>query len=1015
MTITQQVAMLLDKAVAAVEARRRLPEATYRLQFHAGFTFAQARALVPYLHDLGITDCYASPYLKARQGSQHGYDISDHRVLNPELGTDEDYAAFVQALQDHGMVQILDIVPNHMGVGCNDNVWWNDVLENGPSSPYAKFFDIDWHPVITALHLKVLLPVLGDPYGKVLESQQLSLSYEAGAFLVNYFDHRFPIAPETSLKILRHRLEELEQTLGTTSAEFIEYQSILTALSHLPPRSTTNPQRIAERQREKEVIKRRLAALVDACGPVHQFLQLNLVIFNGRAGDLHSFDLLDDLLNDQAYRLAYWRVAADEINYRRFFDINELAALSQEDPETFAATHELLLRLLAEGKVNSLRVDHADGLYDPKQYLQRLQRSYVRELARQAANALPDFHAEQWPELEGPLLEAIDQAARKGKDVPLHRPLYVVVEKILERDEALPDDWPVYGTTGYEFLAALNGLFVDSTQAPVFSRLYHRWTGMDPSFGEYVYAKKFLILRVALASELHMLANQLEQLAEKNRWSRDFTIHSLRHALREIIACFPVYRSYTDADGVHLRDRLYVETAVARAAQKNPVLSASLFAFVGDMLLLRDPEARGDADRAEQRRFVGKFQQLTGPVMAKGLEDTAFYVYNRLVSLNEVGGDPGEFGTSPAAFHRHNQERQRNWPHGLSATSTHDTKRSEDVRARLNVLSEMPREWQKCLGRWRRLNRRHRVDLGPLTAPDANDEYLYYQTLIGAWPLGESTAASRADFVRRLQQYMEKATHEAKVHTSWVNPNPAYDEAVRRFVARTLDDKLSPRFLKDFRAFQQRISYFALFNSLSHTLLKIAAPGVPDFYQGTELWDFSLVDPDNRRPVDYELRRQWLHELTGRLSDGASLMNLARELMQTRVDGRVKMFITRQALHCRRGHPGLFSAGEYVPLEASGRQAEQVFAFLRRHDGLWAIAAAPRLVTKLFAYPTDLPIGGAVWQDTVLYLPGIGPNQRCRNIFTGEILTTCDKGARAGLAVADVFANFSVALLLVEP
>jgi (1->4)-alpha-D-glucan 1-alpha-D-glucosylmutase len=613
------------------------------------------------------------------------------------------------------------------------------------------------------------------------------------------------------------------------------------------------------------------------------------------------------------------------------------------------------------------------------------------------------------------LLEAIDQAAGQGRDAPLRRPLYVVVEKILEGDERLPDDWPVYGTTGYEFLAALNGLFVDPAQAPVFSRLYHRWTGVDPSFGGFIHAKKFLILRVALASELHMLANQLDHLSEKNRWSRDFTIHSLRHALREIIACFPVYRSYTDADGLHPRDRQYVETAVARAAQKNPALSASLFAFVRDMLLLRFPENASEVDRAEQRRFVGKFQQLTGPVMAKGLEDTAFYVYNRLVSLNEVGGDPGQFGTPPAAFHRYNQERQRHWPYSLSATSTHDTKRSEDVRARLNVLSEMPREWQKCLARWRRLNKRHRVDLGHMPAPDPNDEYLYYQTLIGAWPLGESDGGSHKDFVRRMQQYMEKATHEAKVYTSWVNPHPAYDEALSRFVARTLDEKLSPRFLKDIRAFQQRISYFGLFNSLSQTLLKIAAPGVPDIYQGTELWDFSLVDPDSRRPVNYELRRKMLDELKARLSDAPNLLELARELLQTRADGRVKLYVTRQALHCRRAHPGLFSAGDYLAAEAVGSKAENVFAFVRRREDLWAVAVAPRLVTHLMAYPTGLPAGAEVWQDTVLLLPGIGPNRRCRNLFTGEILITSERNGQGCLGLAEVLADFSVALLMGQP
>ncbi|HXG11105.1 MAG TPA: malto-oligosyltrehalose synthase [Gemmataceae bacterium] len=1004
-------------------AERRLPEATYRLQLHAGFTFRDAAGLVPYLRELGISHCYASPYLKARPGSTHGYDIIDHRVLNPEIGSEEDYNAWIEAMHAHGMGQILDMVPNHMGVVGNENAWWNDVLENGPSSPYAGYFDISWYASPRPqLHGRVLLPVLGDPYGKALESGQLRLEYAAGAFTICYFEHRFPVAPRSYGLILGRRLEELERRLPADDPALIEYQSILTAVKHLPRRTETDPDRVAERQREKEVIKRRLAALTQDSAVVREFLEETVALFNGKPGDPRSFDPLDELLDDQAYRLAFWRVAADEINYRRFFDINELAALSMERPEVFAATHELVLRLLAEGKVNGLRIDHPDGLYDPRQYLQRLQEAYMLARARHLFESRPEYRGLDWKEVEEDCKLQIancklpivgGQGAARGRECAW--PLYVVVEKILGTGEPLPDDWPTYGTSGYDFLNMVNGLFVDAANAPAFSRIYRDWIQDTTPFAEVVYQKKSLILRVALSSELHMLAHQLDRLAQKDRWSRDFTLTSLRHALREIIACFPVYRSYID-DAVHDSDRRYVERAVARAKAKNPAISASVFNYVRDMLLLKYPTSASEEDRAEQRRFVGKFQQVTAPVMAKGLEDTAFYVYNRLLSLNEVGGDPARFGLAPAVLHRYFQERQARWPWAFSALSTHDTKRSEDVRARLNALSELPEEWKECLDRWARLNGPHRSQVeeeGP--APDPNEEYFLYQTLLGAWPLEPYSAEEYAQFVERIQTYVMKALHEAKVHTSWINPNPAYDEAVQRFVARILDPEVSGPFLDDFRTFQRKISHFGLFNSLAQTLLKITAPGVPDTYQGTELWDFSLVDPDNRRPVDYECRQQMLGELKERVAAaGERLPPLARELTAAKEDGRIKLYVTWRALQCRNAYPGLFAVGDYLPLEAVGACSDQVFAFARRQGATWAVVAVPRLLTRLLSGPPELPLGREVWQDTLLLLPEIEPGRQLSNVFTGERLTAAERPGSSCLLLADVFANFPVALLLTQ-
>jgi len=1008
MAITDRVAALLEQ-VAADHATPSLPESTYRLQFHRGFTFRDATAIVPYLHDLGITHLYASPYLKARAGSQHGYDITDHHHLNPEVGDEGDYAGLVAALHERGMGQVLDTVPNHMGIAGNANAWWNDVLENGLSSPYACFFDIDWYSSLKAeLREKVLLPVLGQPYGEVLHAGQLQLGYQAGAFTLHYFEHRFPISPCSYVRVLEHRLPELEHVLGKDALPFLEFQSIATGVRHLPSLTETDPERRQERLREKQVVKRRLAALTESCAEVRDFLAANLVVFNGTPGDARSFDLLDDLVNAQAYRLAFWRVAADEINYRRFFDINELAALNMERPEVLAETHRLIFRFLREGKVNGLRIDHPDGLYDPQQYLERLQEHFIAERARAKFDAEPD-DGTRWEQLEEPLMQEIQARRRRGDW--LQRPLYVVVEKILGKGEPLPEVWPVHGTTGYEFLNAVNGAFVDGSHATVFTRFYQQWTGMDPSVRPLVYESKRLIMQVALSSELHMLAHQLSRLAEKDRSSRDFTFNSLRHALREIIASFPVYRSYIRDAEVLPRDRVYVEKALLRARRQNAAISSNLFDFVQDMILLRCSELATPDYRAEQLRFVGKFQQVTSPVMAKGVEDTAFYVYNRLLSLNEVGGEPEQFGLLPSALHDANRDRQAHWPRALSTTATHDTKRGEDVRARLNVLSEVPVEWRKALTRWARINKRHLVSIEDGDVPDRNEEFLIYQTLVGAWPSGAMTGEALAEFRCRIQEYVQKAIHEAKSHTSWINPNPAYDEAMRKFVGNILDEKHGKRFLEDLPRFVERISNLGYCNSLGQTLLKIVSPGVPDTYQGTELWDLSLVDPDNRRPVDYAKRRAILADLQTRTQGDGPFDDLARELCATVQDGRIKLHVTWKSLTCRRTHPGLFAEGEYLPAEVLGSKADHVIALVRRLGMARAIAAVPRLVARL-APPTGLPLGEAVWLDTIVVLPGLAPGQQCRDEFTGALLTTFDHSGRAALRAADLFARFPVALLL---
>jgi (1->4)-alpha-D-glucan 1-alpha-D-glucosylmutase len=994
----------------------RVPVAAYRLQFNRAFTFQNAQAVIPYLEALGVSDIYASSYLAARPGSMHGYDIADHNRLNPEIGTAEEYEGLVAALQARGMGQILDVVPNHMGIAGGSNPWWNDVLENGPSSPYAEFFDIDWEPVKRELANKVLLPILGDQYGRVLESQELSLEYADGGFGLRYHETRLPVAPRSATLILRHRLEALAAQLGEHDPHLQEYQSIITALTNLPDRTVTDPERVRERLREKEVIRRRLARLTEESGAVRASLEETVRIFNGKRGDPRSFDLLDRLLSDQAYRLSYWRVAAEEINYRRFFDINDLAAIRMENPAVFRQAHRLILTLVEEGKVTGLRLDHPDGLFDPPRYFQALQRERYAQAVR--ARVLPGA-VRVWPDRDAAVEGAVEAFDRECAANPLRpgcRPLYLLAEKILAKGERLPTSWAIHGTTGYEFLNLVGGLFVDGANEKAVTAAYTAFTGQRAAYADAVYESKQLIMRASMSSELNVLGHALDRLSERNRYARDFTLNSLTHALREVIACFPVYRTYIDGRSpeISLQDRACVEVAVAFAKRRNPATDISVFDFVRDVLLLRYPENAEEAYREDQRAFVLKFQQVTAPVTAKGVEDTACYRYLRLVSLNEVGGEPDRFGIPLEEFHAQCQSRQERWPASLSATSTHDTKRGEDVRARISALSEMPREWRAAVGRWHRWNRRHAAEVDGRPAPDRNDEYLLYQTLIGAWPLAPLEGEARAAFATRMQQYMLKAAKEAKVNTSWINPNDAYDEALRAFVGRILEPGPANRFLTDFLAFQAFIARLGMVNSLAQTLIKITAPGVPDFYQGTEVWDFSLVDPDNRRPVDFAARAALLAGLRDRIAAG-DLAGLARDLVDQWPDGRIKLYTIHRALACRRHAPRLFEAGAYVPLRTGGRHADRLCAFARRWESRAALTIVPRLTAPITDNGARLPLGRDLWADTWLLLPpdlGPGPFQ---NLFTGIALRPSEAEAGRVLAVGEILAEYPVALLEAGP
>ncbi|QSV44575.1 malto-oligosyltrehalose synthase [Geobacter benzoatilyticus] len=990
-------------------ANARIPAATYRLQFNAAFRFQDAERIVPYLDALGVSDVYASPFFKARAGSMHGYDIVDHNLLNPEIGSSEDFDSYCETLRRHGMGQILDFVPNHMCIEGGGNPRWLDLLENGPSSIHGNFFDVDWSPVKKELTDKVLIPVLGDQYGTVLENGELVLSFEDGAFFIHYYGHRFPIIPKTYSPVLTLRLSELGRLLPPDHEGHQELLSIVTAISHLPFYTERDPALVQERYREKEVIKQRLWKLCRDNWAIKEFINENVRIFNGEKGNPRSFDLLDGLLRNQVYRLAHWRTATDEINYRRFFDINELGAIRMENHQVFEETHRLLLELVREGKVTGLRIDHADGLYDPTDYFRRLQRACFLQ-TRLAL--LPAAAGEQEaPDNEKGFAEGILELYDEMISVsPQSKPFYIICEKILGKSERLPEDWRVYGSTGYEFANAVTGLLVDTGNSREFDGIYARFIQERPNFAEIAYQKKKQVMRFSMGGEINTLGHYLNTLSESNRHTRDFTLGSLIKALTEVIAHFPVYRTYTATRKVADRDRQYIEYAVAKAKRRNPAMSESIFTFIEDVLLLRFHDSTGREEQEQWIDFVMKFQQLTGPVMAKGLEDTAFYVYNRLVSLNEVGGTPERFGIPLEAFHGQNIERTKSNPTAMLTTSTHDTKRSEDVRARICVLSEAPALWHDCLRRWSRMNLGRKVAVHGVRVPDRNEEYLLYQTIVGTWPAHDPLGAIQRPFVERLKEYTLKAMREAKVNTSWINPDALHEEAALHFVETILRDVPSNSFLADLRRTIPGIIRCGLLNSLSQTLLKAASPGIPDFYQGTELWDFSLVDPDNRRPVDFEIRAAMLKELQAAERERGARA-LVRELLETMDDGRVKLYLTWKLLSHRREHRTVFELGKYLPLEVHGPQSDNVCAFERYNDDKTLIAVAPRFFTRLAAQSRGLLLGADVWEDTRLVIPFESTGRLYRNILTGERLVTSLWEGKTSFPLAAVLADFPVALL----
>ncbi|HUY82858.1 MAG TPA: malto-oligosyltrehalose synthase [Acidobacteriaceae bacterium] len=972
-----------------LHAEARVPLATYRVQLHSKFNFADLESLLPYLQRLGIGDCYFSPIFEARSGSMHGYDVTRHDRINSELGGDEGFERLTQAMQAAGMGLLLDIVPNHMSVG-NDSVWWQDVLENGRASQYAEFFDIDWDPLKTDMQSKLLLPILGAQYGEELENKHIQIVMQDGVPKVRYYEHSMPLTPRSLPMIFT----------GEETAKLPQrFRDLLRSLSHIPPNDTSYSSLATQRRRQLKEIKPRLReALLRPQSQAAIAAAIEKV--NGTLGDTGSFDRLHDVLEAQPYRLAFWRVSAEEINYRRFFDVNDLVGLRMENPEVFAATHSLIRKMMAAGQVTGLRIDHCDGMFNPRQYLIRLQLLYI---ASQCCGPTP-----QDPVAPNGIESVIRETVRGYDWSKVHGPFYVVVEKILEPREALPQEWPVQGTSGYDFVHFANQVFIQQENRKRFTDLYAAFTGRTFEPDEIIYRAKLQVMQNALASETYVLTNLLSHLGSADRRARDFTDSILESVIRETIACFPVYRTYIDDRGQYTeRDRAVIHHAISRAKYRNPDFDASAFDFLENALLLHGNS--GEEINQRELYFALKFQQLTGPVMAKGVEDTAFYVYNRFISSNEVGSSMQSFGLSIETFHAGNEERLRFSPDALLATSTHDTKRSEDVRNRLNVISEMKLSWPAFVRRVQRLNGRFKQTLEDGRAvPDPNEEYLIYQTIAGAWPWKMNSLEDRHQFIDRLQQYMAKSLSEAKVNLSWISPNPQYVAGVHKFIAGILTpdkDGTERKFVNALQLLLPALKLFGAVNSLAQVVLKATSPGVPDFYQGCEMWDLSLVDPDNRRPVDYKTRMDALDALLHQAETEGPLA-VCRQVMAHLDDGRIKLWTTHRALAVRAGAHDIFRSGEYIALYAAGDHAQHVIAFLRRHGRQCILVAVPRFACTLMRHKPDLPVGTDAWGNGVL-LANECAGMRMRNAFTGEEIEIPENGR---LPLAKLFAEFPVAM-----
>ena len=924
---------------------------TYRIQFNPTFGFDQVSDITDYLSSLGISHLYASPVFKARKGSEHGYDIVDPTTINPELGTDESFDTLIEHLHHRGVGWIQDVVPNHMAFDARNRMLM-DVLENGRSSQYFHFFDLVWNHPDESMRGKILAPFLGSSYGEALENGEIFLAYDADGFSVNYYEHRYPLRIESYPLLLDHNIDSLKEQMGEEYPDYVKFLGLLYVVKNLP--AASDPE---HRINQINFVKKMIWELYSTNPLIKKHIDATIKEFNGKKGDPESFTQLDTVLAQQNFRLSFWRVANQELNYKRFFNINELISIRVQDEDVFRQTHSLVIDWIKQNKIDGLRIDHIDGLYDPGEYLERL-RSLSDEM-------------------------------------------YIVVEKIMEFDEHLPESWPVQGTSGYDFMNHVNGLFCHKKRQKEFTKLYFDFIGHEINFPQLLYDKKKLIIERQLTGDLDNLAHLLKRIANKYRHGRDITMNGLRNGMVEILAYFPVYRTYISSWEVNEEDRRIIQETVQKAKSGKPAYDAEI-KLIEKFLLLDFFEELTEEERHDCIDFVMKFQRLTGPLMAKGFEDTCLYIFNRLISLNDVGGDPASFGTSLHQFHDFCANRLTTAPHAMNASSTHDTKRGEDVRARINVLSEIPREWKRYLKRWGTVNKKFKRVVHGMTAPDRNEEYTIYQTVLGMYPFDKK---EQENTTQRLQQYSEKMLREAKVHSFWSDPDVEYENAVKDFIKDIINPSEQNLFMQDFLPFQKRIAHYGILNSLSQTLIKMTAPGVPDFYQGSELWDFSLVDPDNRRPVDFTIRRNYLDEIIKR-SNREDVFDYLAVLRENAEDGRIKMLLTYKTLNARKENPELFLDGDYTPLRVTGRYRNHIIAFARQKDNSRAVTIAPRWITTLIEDEKAFPLGRSVWADTSVYLPTPG-SRAWGNAITGESIA---KGGR--VAVTDILTHYPVALLI---
>jgi len=926
----------------------KIPLSTYRIQFNPNFTFEDAKQIIPYLKSLGLSTVYASPILKARNNSPHGYDVVDPQILNPQLGTQGHFEDLIMEIKKNHLCWVQDIVPNHMAFD-SENHWLMDIMENGKQSRYFHYFDMEWTYSYESLKGKLLAPFLGSFYAKALENQELILNYHQNGFFIKYYSHKLPLKIETYEYILTQDIAPYKQKLQENSKDWIKLFGIIDSL-----KSLKNAEHINRRSDQVKFIKDLLWDLYHQNEEIKNYIDKNVKYFNGVKGDEESFTPLDRLLSQQFFRLAFWKVGTEEINYRRFFNINELIALKQEHDEVFDHVHKFIFQLLDEEKISGLRIDHIDGLFNPNDYLNKL-----RERSHKA---------------------------------------FIIVEKILESKEMLPLKWPVQGTTGYDFLNYVNGVFCCHQNAKKFNKIYTKFSGNKVPYKDLVISKKRLIIGKHMASDIDNLAHLLKRISSKDRHGSDITLYGLKRALVEVLAFFPVYRTYIFHDSLNPQDKKYILEAINQSRENSPALLHELN-FIQDFLLLNFKDYFSEEEKHKWVYFVMRFQQFTGSLMAKGFEDTTLYIYNRLISLNDVGSNPSTFGITLEQFHQHNSVKQKQWINSMNTTSTHDTKRGEDVRARINVLSEIPEVWKNQVDHWKQLNKSKKKKVQGHRYPDKNDEYFLYQTLVGSYPFKRE---EHPQYVERIKNYIIKSVREAKVYTGWLQPDQAYEESFLFFIDELLKEDASNEFLNHFFSFAKQIFHYGILNSLSQTLIKITSVGFPDFYQGAELWDLNLVDPDNRRPVDFSVRKEALKDILDHAND---LTALIPDLISKKEEGHIKLFLIYKALNTINRYPDIFQKGEYVPVKSQGCHKDNLIAYIRKFNNQMALIVVPRFFTQILKNE-EMPVGPDIWKDTQIIIP-----DHCFGTWK-DVFTGCAIKHQKHINISDILQLFPVSFLL---